>query len=78
VTVAAVDAVIAHMMFVTELNRLLALDVLAGVPAGAVDFGGDKERRDENKDCAEDCGSSQIVRAMTENLWHRRKKQSFA
>src|SRR5215831_3048083 len=33
VTVTAVDAVVAHMMFVTELNRLLPFDVLPGVPA---------------------------------------------
>src|SRR5437899_2390064 len=32
-TVTAVDAVIADVMFVTELNRLLALDVLPGIPA---------------------------------------------
>jgi hypothetical protein len=32
-TIAAIDAVIAYVVFVTELNWLLALDVLSGVPA---------------------------------------------
>jgi hypothetical protein len=30
--VAAIDAVVARVMFMTELNRLLAFDPLAGVP----------------------------------------------
>src|ERR1041385_805505 len=42
VTVTAIDAVIADVVLVTELNWVLALDVRAGVPARAVDFGGDK------------------------------------
>lgn len=33
VAITAIDAVIADMMLVTELNGLLPLDVLAGVPA---------------------------------------------
>src|SRR5215471_12375467 len=33
VTVTTVDAVVASVVFVTELDWLLALDVLAGVPA---------------------------------------------
>ena len=34
----------------------------------------DPERREENKDRAENRGSREIVRAVTENLWHRREK----
>jgi hypothetical protein len=32
-TVATINAVVAHVVLMTKLNWLLALDVLAGVPA---------------------------------------------
>src|SRR5215813_5930662 len=72
-TVTAVNAVIADVVLVTELNWLLALDVRARVPARAVDLGGDKQRGDQNEYRAEDRGPRQIVCAVTENLWHRRR-----
>jgi hypothetical protein len=73
VAIAAIDAVVAHVMLVTELNWLLALDVRAGVPARAVDADSDKQRGDENEDGAEDRGSRQIVCAVSEYLRHRRR-----
>src|SRR6185436_6035851 len=76
-TVTTINAVIADVMLMTELNWLLALHVLAGVPSGTIDPGRHEERCDKNKNCAEDGGSRQIVRAMTENLWHRRRKTAF-
>ena len=71
VTVSTIDAVIADVMFVAELNWLLALDPLAGIPAGTIDFRGDPQSRQQNENGAEDCGSRQVVRAVTKNLWHR-------
>jgi hypothetical protein len=76
-TVAAVDAVIADVVLVTELDWLLTLDVRAGVPARSVDLGGDEQSGDQNKYSAEDCGARQIVCAVTENLWHRRRIDVF-
>src|ERR1044071_5597498 len=76
-TVAAVDAVIADVVLVTELDWLLTLDVRAGVPARSVDLGGDEQSGDQNKYSAEDCGARQIVCAVTENLWHRRRRSNL-
>ena len=72
-TVTAIDTVIADVVLVTELNRLLPLDVSASVPAGAVDFGGDEQSGDYNEYRAEDRGPCEIICAVTENLWHRRR-----
>ena len=69
-TVTAINTVIANVVFMAELNLLLALDVCAGVPTRTHDLGCDPERGEQNKDRAKDRGSRQIVRAMTENLWH--------
>jgi hypothetical protein len=44
VAVTAINAVIADVMFVTELDGLLTLDVLTGVPAGAIDLSRDPKR----------------------------------
>jgi hypothetical protein len=38
VTVAAVDAIVTDVVFVTELDRLLSFDPLTGIPRGAVEF----------------------------------------
>ena len=73
VTVTAIDAVVPDVMFVTELNWLLALDVLAGVPARAINLSRHPERSEENKDRAEDRGPRQVIGAVTKNLWHRRQ-----
>jgi hypothetical protein len=54
----------------TELNRLLALDVLSRVPAGAHDLCAYPQRGNQNKDGAENCSARQVIRAVAENLWH--------
>ena len=69
-TVTTIDAVIANVVLMAELNWLLALDVGAGVPTRTHDLGRNPERGKQNKNRAKDRGSRQIVRAMTENLWH--------
>ena len=69
-TIPAIDAVVAHVVFVTELNRLLTLDVGARVPTRTVDLRSDEQRRGQNKSRAEDSRAGKIVRTVTENLWH--------
>ncbi len=59
-TVAAIDAVIADVMFMTELDWLLPLDPLAGVPSGTSDFCHDEQGRDQNKDRTEDRPAGKI------------------
>src|SRR6185436_11478481 len=50
--ITAINAVVADVVFMTELNGLLALDVLPGVPARAGDLSGHPEGRQEDKDSA--------------------------
>ena len=71
--ITAINAVVADVVFMTELNGLLTLYVLAGVPARAGDLCGHPKGRQEDKDSAENRSARQVVRAMTENLWHRRR-----
>jgi hypothetical protein len=78
VAVTTVDAVIADVMLVTELDWLLAFDPLAGVPSRASDLCRDPQRQQQNKNRAVDRGPRQIVRAVTENLWHRRREDKRA
>jgi len=59
-------------MLMTELDWLLALDPLAGVPSRPGNLCRDPKGREENEDRAINRGSRQIVRAVTENLWHCR------
>src|SRR6266403_770665 len=70
--ITAIDAVIADVMLMTELNWLLALDISARVPARARDFRRYPQRGEQNKNCAEDRRAREIVCAVTKNLWHRR------
>jgi hypothetical protein len=58
------------MMLMTELDWLLALDPLAGVPTRPGDLCRDPKACEQNEDGAINRGPRQIVRAMTENLWH--------
>src|SRR6266446_9051749 len=71
VTVAAIDAVVADVMFVTELDRLLALNPLAGVPGRAIKLSRDPQQRDENKHGAIDRQPRERVGAVMKNLRHR-------
>ena len=41
VTVAAIDAVVTDVMFMTELNGLLSFDPLSGVPGGTIQLNSD-------------------------------------
>jgi hypothetical protein len=78
VAIAAIDTVIANMMLMTELDWLLALDPLAGVPSRPSDLCRDPKAREQNEDGAINRGPRQIVRAMTENLWHVPLMKVFA
>ena len=71
VAITAVNAVIAYMVFVTELDRLLAFDPLARVPGRAADLGTYPKSGRENKDRAEDRSFRQRISAVMKNLWHR-------
>lgn len=73
VAIAAIDTVIAHVVFMTELDWLLSFDPLAGVPTRPGDLCRYPKRCEQNEDRAVNRGPRQIVRAMTEDLWHRRK-----
>jgi len=54
VAIAAIDAVVAHVMLMTELNWLLALDVRASVPARSVDADANEHSGDQKEDGAKD------------------------
>lgn len=73
VTVPTIDAVVAYVVLVTELDWLLPFNPLSRIPARTGDLRCHEQRRDQNKDRTEDRGSRQIIRTVTENLWHRRK-----
>src|SRR6266550_3425581 len=70
-TVAAIDAVVADVMLMTELNWLLTLDPLARVPGRAIKLSRDPQQRDQNKHGAIDRQLRQRVGAVMKNLRHR-------
>lgn len=71
--VAAIDTVVAYMMFVTELNRLLALDPLPRVPGRSINLCSNPKRSEQDKNGAENAQLGKSVGAVLENLWHRRR-----
>lgn len=71
--VATVDAVVADVMFMTELDRLLALDPLARVPRRTIQFDRDPQKRNNNEESAIDRNLGKRIRAVMEDLWHRRR-----
>ena len=73
-TITTIDAIVADVMLMAELDWLLGFDPLARVPSGSSNFCRDPEGREQNKDGAVNRGSRQIVRAVTEYLWHCRLK----
>jgi hypothetical protein len=73
VTVATIDAVVANVVFVTELDWLLFLDPLTGVPRRTVQLNGDPQQRNPNKNGAVDRDFRQRVRTVMEDLGHRRR-----
>ena len=48
-TVAAIDAVVADVMLMTELDWLLSFDPLAGVPGRTIQLDGDPQQRNRMK-----------------------------
>jgi hypothetical protein len=54
VAVATIDAVVTYVMFVAELNRLLSLDPLPGIPRRSIEFNGNPQSRDNDEDRAID------------------------
>jgi len=77
VAIAAVDAVIADVVLMTELNWLLPLDVLAGVPARPQNLRSHPECGEQNEGGAENRCAREIVCAVTKYLWHRRRSNSL-
>src|SRR6267154_1042133 len=71
--ITAINAVVADVMLVAELDGLLPFDPLSGVPSRTSDLCRDPKGCEQNKNGAVNRGPRQIVRAMTENLWHRRR-----
>ncbi len=70
--IAAIDAVVADVVFVTELDWLVALDPLAGVPGRTINLGGYPKRGEKNKNRSINRGPGERVGTVMENLWHRR------
>lgn len=73
VTVAAINAVVTYVVLVTELDRLLALYPLPGVPGRAIDLGANPKRGKKNEDGAKNTKLGKGVGAVVEDLWHRRR-----
>lgn len=71
--VTAVNAIVADVVFMTKLNRLLALDPLPCVPGGAIELSHHPERCKQNEDSAKNAQLGQRVGAVMEDLWHRRR-----
>jgi hypothetical protein len=72
VTIPAIDAIVADMMFMAELNRLLNFNRLTRVPGGTADRSGNPKGGQQNEDRAEDRGPRKCIRTVVKNLWHRR------
>ena len=71
VTIAAIDRLIAYVMFVTELNRLFARKESLSVVRGSVEFEEHPDDDPNKEDRTEDCSLRQEVRASIEDLAHR-------
>ena len=69
-TVSAVDAIVSDVMFMAELDWLLSLDPLTGVPGGPVEFCGHPENGDENEKRSVDRDFGKRIRAVMKNLRH--------
>ena len=73
VTVTAVDAVVADVMFVTELNRLLPFDPLTGVPGRTVQLNSYPQQSNNYEESAVNRNFCQRVGTVMEDLWHCRR-----
>jgi hypothetical protein len=74
VAITTIQTIVADMMFVTELDGLLAFDPLPGVPGRTIQFRGHPKGGEQNKNRAIDRGLRECVRAVMKNLWHRRSE----
>ena len=74
--VAAINAVVSHVMFVTKLDGLLSFNPLAGVPGRTVQLNCNPQSGKENKDSAINRQLGERVCAVMEDLWHRRSAKS--
>ena len=72
VTVTAIDAIVADVMFMTELDWLLSFDPLAGVPGGTIQLNSDPQQSDDYENGAINRDFRQRVGAVMEDLWHLR------
>lgn len=70
VTVAAIDAIVTDVMFMTELNGLLTFDPLASVPRGAIQLNSDPQQSNDYEYSAINRDFRQRVCAVMEDLWH--------
>ena len=70
-TVAAVYAIIADMMFVAELNRLLAWKISLSVIRGPVEFEQQPDNQSDEEERAKDGDLRNEVRASIKDLPHR-------
>ncbi|MGH9880282.1 MAG: hypothetical protein ACRD6N_02510 [Pyrinomonadaceae bacterium] len=68
--ITAVNAIVSNVMFMAELNGLLALDPLACIPGRAVNLGRYPEGGKQYEDSAKDAQFCQSIGAVMENLWH--------
>jgi hypothetical protein len=73
--VAAINAIVAHVVLMTKLDGLLAFNPLPRVPGGTIQLRGHPQRCDKDKNGAINRQLREGVRAVMKNLWHRR---SFA
>ena len=72
-TVTTIDAVVTDVVFMTELNRLLPLNPLTGVPRRAVQLNRNPQQGNSYKNGAINRDFRQRVCAVMEDLWHRRR-----
>jgi len=69
VTVTAIDAVVADVMFMTELNWLLPLNPLASVPRRSVQLNSNPQQSNDYENSAINRDLCQRVSAVMEDLW---------
>ena len=70
VTVAAIDAVVTDVMFMTELNGLLTFDPLSGVPGRTIQLNSDPQQSNDYEYSAINRDFRQRVCAVMKDLWH--------
>ena len=71
VAIPAVDAVVADMMFVAELNRLFAIYKGPCIPGRTIHFGERPYSGRQNEDGSENGHPRKGISAVMKDLWHR-------